>query len=325
MKSPTLLRRIGFGNCGSVWAPEDTNGDTAHAIKREDGGRGRSLYNEYIMHIRTLESASANNWSVQIPNCHQYVPQDDSTWWKEHISQFPKEEVESATNALISDRIAPFSKGVRDTLIKLYCPASLRPSIEKSRQDQDCLIRPYLGRRRQLAKQSRFKCFKLRNYPLHMDQIEELSLDGALYARIMAETLAELYWRAHIDASDIEFVLAPTTSKGIQSQALGDHQVGILDFDCCKIMPMDEKGVAQAVRAFFMNDPCFPRPGRTDGRDQLLWTEFKNRFLEKSKEILGKDGNGAGLPNLWVDSVEQWELLNSHASLGSRSLVSIAS
>lgn len=42
-----------------------------------------------------------------------------------------------------------------------------------------------------------------------MDQIEELGLDSDLYLRILAETLATLYWRVHVDANDVEFVLAP--------------------------------------------------------------------------------------------------------------------
>ena len=134
-----------------------------------------------------------------------------------------------------------------------------------------CLVRPYLGRRRRLEKQSKSKSFSLRNYPLHIDQIEELKLDGKLYARIMAETLAHLYWGAHMDANDVEFVLAPPREghsnpliahlprrSTIGSETLGEHVVWILDFDCCRPMTLDAKGVGQAVAAFFRNDPYYP-------------------------------------------------------------------
>ncbi|KAI9699974.1 MAG: hypothetical protein M1836_002508 [Candelina mexicana] len=299
-----MFRRIGQGFCGTVWAAP-TDGDDAHAIKREDGGPGRSLYNDYVMHQKVL---SASQSRVCIPRCHQYVFGDDQTWWDTQISCFPQ-GFESC-NVLITGRIPPFPTAVRDIIIDKYCPPSLQPSIRASEPDQDCLIRPYLGRRRRLIRKSRFQAFSLRNYPLHADQIEELALDNILYARIMAETLADLYWRAHIDANDVEFVLAP--SRGgysaepsiIRSDVLGDHTVWILDFDCCTPMPFDETGVEQAVSAFFRNDPFYPRPGRDNTQDQLLWSEFKDRFLEVSEVIL-RASPKAHLPALWVDLAEQ--------------------
>lgn len=34
-------------------------------------------------------------------------------------------------------------------------------------------------------------------------------------ARIMAETLAQLYWRVHVDADDIEVMLAPPMGNDV--------------------------------------------------------------------------------------------------------------
>ncbi|KAL8636114.1 MAG: hypothetical protein Q9228_006453 [Teloschistes exilis] len=182
--------------------------------------------------------------------------------------------------------------------------------------NQDCLIRPYLGRRRRFGNseqpgQSKFNGFSLRNYPLHLDQIEELALDPFLMARIMTDTLAEIYWRAHVDASDMEFVLAPPSSNDaaqsniIKSPILGDHVMWILDFDCCKHMTLDERGVKIAAAAFYINDPFFPRPGRDSVMEQRLWNEFKNRFIEASQTILDLESPQAHLPALWVKLVEQ--------------------
>lgn len=39
--------------------------------------------------------------------------------------------------------------------------------------------------------------------------MEDIGLDINLYAKIMANTLADMYWKAHVDVSDMEFVLAP--------------------------------------------------------------------------------------------------------------------
>ncbi len=318
---PEMFRRIGQGFCGTVWA--DATGSTStHALKREDKGPGRSLHNDYLMHQMAFQSLSASSSTAYVPSCYKYVSSDHQTWWDEHLSRFPK-DFQLPCNILITDRIPPFQKTVRDTIIDHYCPESLRSSIRSSEPDQDCLIRPYLGRRRRLERQSRFKAFSLRNYPLHVDQIEDLALDCALYARTMAETLAVLYWKAHIDANDVEFVLAPPPKAGhstsfeeplahhsdIRSLSLGEHAVWILDFDCCKPIPLDDKGVDQAVSAFYRNDPYYPRPGSGDAKDQALWIVFKDRFLEASAALLEPGSLEARLPALWVERVEHREKL----------------
>ena len=315
----SLFRRIGQGFCGTVWAAPTASRDPS-AIKREDGGPERSLYNDYEMHLRVLKSLSGRFPNLLVPACHEYVSRHDQNWWDERLSNFPT-EFQVPCNALVSERIPPFSKQVRDVLIEHYCPDPLRPDIElikSSEPNRDCLIRPYLGRRRRLEKLSRCKSFSLRNYPLHIDQIEELKLDGKLYARIMAETLAHLYWEANIDANDVEFVLAPPREghsnqsdahsphrSTIESETLGEHVVWILDFDCCKLMTLDAKGVEQAVAAFYKNDPYYPRPGRDSSADRVLWEEFRERFLEASAAVLGQGGPEARLPALWVSAVEQ--------------------
>ncbi|KAL9618436.1 MAG: hypothetical protein Q9160_006877 [Pyrenula sp. 1 TL-2023] len=315
--SHETLGRIGQGFCGSVWATP-TDSKTACAIKREDGGPGRSLYKDFIMHQRVFSSIRASQSRVRVPRCHSFLPADDSTRWDNLVKRFP-EQFRVRCNALVSDRIPAIPRPIRERIIDSYCPASLRASAKQDEANQDCLIRPYLGRRRLHVRESRFKCFSLRNYPLHVDQMEDLELDTSLYARVMAETLAELYWRAHVDANDIEFVLAPpreddhtirsdrilAAATPIESQVLGDHVVWILDFDCCKEMPFDETGVEQAAKAFRRNDPFYPRPGRRNINDQRLWSEFKDHFLKASNAIVDVGGVGGHLPALWITLVEQ--------------------
>ncbi|KAL9024005.1 MAG: hypothetical protein Q9196_006829 [Gyalolechia fulgens] len=129
----------------------------------------------------------------------------------------------------------------------------------------------------------------------------------------MAETLAQLYWNAHVDANDIEFVLAPSRearagvppTASMQSPVIGEHSIWILDFDCCKDMALSQSGVEQAVTAFYRNDPYYPRPGRENTMDQILWEAFKTQFLEASAIILDQESPESLLPPLWVASVER--------------------
>jgi hypothetical protein len=91
----------------------------------------------------------------------------------------------------------------------------------------------------------------------------------------------------------------------IKSEVLGDHTMWILDFDCCKDISLDKAGVEQGVIAFYKNDPFYPRPGCDNKNDQALWEKFRVRFLEVSENILGSQSPEAGLPALWVDTVEK--------------------
>ncbi|KAL8711385.1 MAG: hypothetical protein Q9220_004283 [cf. Caloplaca sp. 1 TL-2023] len=305
-----MFRRIGQGFCGTVWAVDSVSSNMI-AIKREDGGPGRSLYNDYVMHQQILSHLFPSQ-HLTIPACHRYLSNQDPAW-EELLPKFPP-KFQVLCNSLFTERITPFPPKVRERLVYKYCPDQLKSSIISSESDQDCLIRPYLGRRRLPPRTSgkpRFQAFSLRNLPLHVDQLEDLALDSILYAKIMAETLATLFWRVKIDANDIEFVLAPqskrkTVSSGsIHSEFLGNHVIWILDFDCCRHMSTDISGVEQAVTAFYKNDPFYPRPGREDQRDRELWGAFKAQFLDTSRSILGPGSPEADLPALWVESVEK--------------------
>ncbi|KAK2754774.1 hypothetical protein FQN54_006667 [Arachnomyces sp. PD_36] len=309
MDQPIKFRRIGAGFCGSVWAPP---GGTS-AFKREDGGPGRSLKNDFEMHQRVLRSLDQqtkdlnSSLSIQIPLCYQLIDAEDGEWWDKNHDNFP--EGYSACKTLHSERIPPFPRDVREFLIDKYCPASLIAEIKSSDANQDCLIRPYLGRRRLKNegrnRPSRLTAFSLRNFPLHVDQMEELGIETDVYAKIMAETLAIMHWDAKVDANDVEFVLAPVRSEScsLSNGALGQHGMWILDFDCCRDMPMNSEGVDQAVAAFFRNDPFYPRPGSHDGS----WEVFRDQYLQTSFDIIRQANNEdtrLPFPRMFIENIE---------------------
>lgn len=165
------FRRIGQGFCGSVWAAED--GVTA--MKREDGGPGRSLLNDYNMHKLVLETASQAKLDVCVPRWPAFVKTGDH-WWDDNLARFLQGY--SACNVLCSERIPPLPQEVRERLIDQYCPAASGATIKSNDADRDCLVRLYLGRRKiqNLARRGN-NFFSLRNFPLHLNQAEELQLD----------------------------------------------------------------------------------------------------------------------------------------------------
>jgi hypothetical protein len=233
-----------------------------------------------------------------------------------------------------SQRVPPFPEHVRRLLIENYCPPNLRQEIIISEPNKDCLVRPYLGRRRMKKAHStlRFTAFSLRNFPLHLDQFEALMIASDIYqyARAMAETLAVMHWIGEMDGNDIEFVLAPPIQDShydkqseditntllsphmkVDSNALGSPSIWVLDFDLCRRITMDSNGAQQAAAAW-RNDPYYPRPSRDPGIVSRLWVAFKEHYLRMSEvyiDIAVSEPQEAGrlraLPKQVISLIEQ--------------------
>lgn len=311
----STLHTIGQGFCGTVWAASETG----YAFKREDGGPDRSLINDFEMHHRVIQSfrtLPTLQFRIQIPACYDFIEATDQKWWSVNHQKFPPGYT-TPCNMIQSQRIPPFSDTIRRVLISKYCPPKIMQEIIASDPNKDCLVRPYLGRRRTRkphTTMSRFTAFSLRNFPLHIDQFEELGMtthDVSQYARAMAETLAIMHWVGEIDGNDIEFVLAPLCTDPplkMESDALGDHSMWVLDFDLCRRMAMDSKGVEQAAAAFWGNDPYYPRPGL---EGDILWSVFREYYIQISGTCIGivnephEAERRRALSRQFIDLVEQ--------------------
>ncbi|CAG7956908.1 hypothetical protein PENNAL_c0021G11383 [Penicillium nalgiovense] len=311
----TKLHTIGRGACGTVWASE-----TGPAYKREDGNPARSLQNDFEMHNRVLQSRQtlmslrkSTQVQIQIPSCHNFIESGNKEWWATNLERFPQGH--TPCNMIEAQRVPPFGESIRHLLIQKFCPDEIKQKIINSEPDRDCLIRLYLGRRRTHTRDSqtfsRFRAFSLRNYPLHKDQLEELSItvdDLHQYPRIMAEALAMIHWIAGIDANDVEFVLAPCNDNdgGSINNVLGRHSMWMLDFDLCGNMTMDENGVGKAVKAFWRNDPFYPRQGKA------LWHTFREQYIRTSDVCLElcdvqEREKQRFLSRLFIEQVEAWD------------------
>ncbi|KAJ4403416.1 hypothetical protein N0V85_005099 [Neurospora sp. IMI 360204] len=364
------LVRIGKGHCGSVWTKRlsDDNVDvdddddimpSRTIIKRGDGTKFRSVTNENDIHkqiarlaIATKASKSQSNLitghQVNIPQPIDFITSDSSEWAK-ILPLLPQDY--KACIALRNERIPPMQKPIRQLLTQTFVRAHNKLAaalLDAEKNEQNCLVRPFLGRRRYLPapqsqqatstgserpKQDRFQ---LRNFPLHLDQIEELGLPVEEYAMAMADTMAFLHWEAEVDAGDVEFVLArprhqpasssPPPSIGskpfTQEGVFGPHAMWLLDFDCCKKMTIpteddnEEAEVAyleDVAKAFWRNDPWYPRPpdkNRAGSEhyvaDGQLWEKFTRRYMETSEEIMegkGKDEWVRELPGKAMDMI----------------------
>ena len=326
------LRGIGWGSCGKIYHQLGTT----HVVKKAINGNivlsdECRLWNDLIMHKKVEEVIDSHTLSrdtipVLVPRVYRYISKADE-WWRTHDHMFPPED-RTPENLLISEHIPPIHAVGRNALMDYFCPEKLRPGAKLQESNKDCLIRLYLGKRRDHITRLRPGAktyFGIRNFPLCLDQMEDIGLDTMAFASAMAETLALLHWEANIDAADIEFVLggAPclthkplpgleqlrhlavdtsTDTTGSGTSVPVTH-MWLLDFNQCQTIPMNEIGVDQAVKRFLDNDPYYPRPA-TEGADERLWLHFQQRYIAASRKIL--DGSQySKLPFLFIEKLKR--------------------
>lgn len=190
---------------------------------------------------------------------------------------------------------------------------------------------------------------------MYFDQMIDLELHVSFVAETMADALAVLHWKAQVDTRDVEFVLGgvPADDKALFPASLEELQdnstpmlqhgqwshtssnssvidfkgqrvcMWLLGFNRCQDMTMDESGVKQAVDAYFVNDPYYPRPPtnlrtpqsgalpETDSATELLhlyedeenWSIFRDRYLTPSAELLKSSVGLQNLPQVFISRV----------------------
>ncbi|KAE9993384.1 hypothetical protein EG327_005371 [Venturia inaequalis] len=304
-------RQIGQGQCGTIYAIQDRR------VRKDLGSRSTAVLklanyprkvseirNDHEKHISVAEtflqtsSISKEGSDIDIPDVLSDPLETESTWfWG--LAGAGAHPLGSPKDGFFTSRIYPIPEVVRAALVDVYAPRSLQEKEAKQKfldkeQQADCLVRIYLGRRlakgeeRPLSNEN----FTLRNFPLHVNEMEDLGLDTHQYAKIMARSLALLHWAARNDANDVEFVLG-TTASSISSyiqKDSDDFEVGmwLLDFNQCQTLENDlDRRIKQLVDGFFWNDPYYPRPNlKGNKEDVILWTTFKETYLEVGKTIL---------------------------------------
>ncbi|KAF2676457.1 hypothetical protein K458DRAFT_396892 [Lentithecium fluviatile CBS 122367] len=171
--TPNNFHYIGKGFCGSVWAiknldVEDLN--NGRAVKREDG-RTRSSYRQRLRHA---------------PHDYEY-PRTGSQLERAGFLADTQRAALSSQSAF-----RPSSKRFERSSSTILLRAPQRYCESKSigcRLPDTSIPRPPP----QAPTNVRFQRFSLRNYPLHVDQMEGLQLDTLEYIRAMADALALMH------------------------------------------------------------------------------------------------------------------------------------
>lgn len=308
------FREIGTGSTGKVFEKPGT----PWAFKLSLLDRSEKLWNHYVIHLRiqrSLDYLGSIAGEVEVPRAAWFANKA-SDFWEESFELFPVDSTfpKRRRDVFCMERVYPLPEVIRNALIDIFCNPNHAQEVRNIMTNKDCLIRPYLGRKRYGSSQrggSRF--FSLRNYKLHIDQFQSLGLDAEEWATSMASVLAVLHWHTKVDALDIEFVLGSTPVdrnairrvlplKEVEHLKPGsstfEHNthitpnfrkravcLWILDFDACSPIKMDHAGVRQAVKVFFDTDPYCPRPCSRDEFGEKLWNIFSKLYILTGQKL----------------------------------------
>lgn len=212
----TRFRKIGFGQCGLVFERPGH----PYVIRLARASYSDGLWADLIAHSRVYSAFVANETvECRIPAVLRYISKH-SPDWLDISALFNPDEITSDFSlpamALMTGRIPPLPKVVRNALITKFCPPYLQKTAIESPINRDCLARIYLGRRRGSAAPLSHN-FTLRNFNLNLDQMLDLNLPVEEYAVIIDQALAVIHWAANVDAYDVEFVLGSEAAAIIHS------------------------------------------------------------------------------------------------------------
>jgi hypothetical protein len=316
-----VYKNIGKGQCGAIYALKGT----AMVIKLPNSpDKSDALFTDFKIHsiiknaFHNIPDAMRFGFNINIPEVKMWVDNKSDDFWREHGPLFEQDAV-VPNYGLVSERVFPLPLPVRDAIVEALCPKDVQKrkvQFLSMAENKDCLVRLYLGRR---TSRDDPKTTKLRNFPLHIDQMEHLNLDLDTYAKTIAQALAVLHWKAGVDANDVEFVLGSTPQIS-QQPSISELQlaqkdtaarlyiadfkhrtisVWLLDFNQCKTFPKNQTGLKQLVDGFWWNDPYYPRPNATNSEDKDLWNVFARHYLHTSAQF----PESGGMEKAFLDAV----------------------
>ncbi|EUC42731.1 hypothetical protein COCMIDRAFT_39252 [Bipolaris oryzae ATCC 44560] len=316
---------VGRGQCGTVLALNDTDCviKIPNFTSKED-----ELFTDYQIHYSVYSTlAPLSSVNISIPWPEAWIMREN-TIWSATASCFPKGIASIPNYGLISKRILSVPLCFREDIVDLLCPEAIKtikPDFLERNENKDCLVRLYLGRRSCTSHREAGN-IRLRNFPLHVNELERLGLRP------------EPYVKFGFDANDVEFVLGgghlvgnsypseqevraatKDTAGRLHMTNLRNEQTSmwLLDFNQCQRFeyhgdgePGCKEAMKKLVEGFWFNDPYYPRPNVTDDKDKKLWDVFAEHYLKTSAELVAHRG-----PREFIEAVVEKGKQRSESSL----------
>ncbi|KAG9256807.1 uncharacterized protein F5Z01DRAFT_649115 [Emericellopsis atlantica] len=216
------LPEIGRGSFGTVYEIPGTEWCLKKALTSP-----QTMFPEFINGMRISAKVNNKAWGIilqsgEFPNIlmprvpeylgtHGMEDHESTTrWFEENGHRFPVENGgQKSGSVMCLERIMPLQQVIRESLIQLYFKPEKQAEALADEKNKACLCRVYLGSTsEEIEPEKREReCMTLQNFPLYLDQLEELNMDPFLIARDMALDLAAGHWAAGFDMLDVEYVI----------------------------------------------------------------------------------------------------------------------
>lgn len=117
------LRIIGAGACSTTWTPE--RGGPVFKFEKDE--TNRSLYNDYQMHERVVQSFQSlpKFTRIQVPDCFNFITAANQEWWDGINERLPSPR--TPRNCILTERVLPFPKDTMRLLIHSHCLQGILP------------------------------------------------------------------------------------------------------------------------------------------------------------------------------------------------------
>ncbi|OAG10649.1 uncharacterized protein CC84DRAFT_1213956 [Paraphaeosphaeria sporulosa] len=139
--------------------------------------------------FNTLPEELHASHNLDFPDINVWVDTHSGHFWIKHRSKFPVTGIPVPNYGLVSERIYPLSPLVRSVVVDARCPKEIQKHKAEflARPDnKNCLLRIYLGRHSRDTPMAARNA-RLRDFPLHLDEMECLKLDVKMFAYTAAQ------------------------------------------------------------------------------------------------------------------------------------------
>jgi hypothetical protein len=177
---------VGRGQRGAVFALNGTNS----VIKIPNSSlKVGELFNDYqIHHLVYSAVAPFRSMKICVPRLKGWVIPQNNTFRDDMGALFPKETPSIPSFGPISERIESVPLWFCEAIVDALCPKAIKKTKTEflaRPENRDCLVRLYLGRRSDTCNMEA-RNIRLRNFPLHINEMDQLNLDPESFAITMA-------------------------------------------------------------------------------------------------------------------------------------------
>ncbi|KAH9450248.1 hypothetical protein Pst134EA_026955 [Puccinia striiformis f. sp. tritici] len=252
-----VIMKLGSGTFGRVL----TSTDVPYAFKAVRRTRNIPILQAEFGWTQAVHNALKGKDFIGAPSAVAFIDGGDPNTLANIPDLFTEDLLEGCdqefTSVLISDRVYPVSRDLRQEIVESFCPEALKPL----HTSKPFIARVYLGRQDIEQRKFASSIYQLTSMPARWDF-----------------SLARLHFIVGTDGRDLEIILGmgdnPTKDK-----------IYVIDCNQFRAFSGGVDDVPNLVDAVITNDPYFPRQG-------VLLTHMLDAYTTEVQAIAAINGTG---------------------------------